>query len=122
MKKIAIGLFLCATTLTVHSGDVLNWFEAQTAKSAPDTVVIAPGFKVLVDGRPVDVIGNQRCPDDSQRAGKLECVVVTKATKAVVVTFVLDGKPVTEEWQVERLSPTREVLRRPNGEYIAAAH
>lgn len=114
------------------TADLKNWFMANAEKShMAETVVVAPGFKMLISGKAAPVFGNQPCPRaDGVRVwffggdpqGGSGCMVIEKNTASVQAQFVLDGKKVAEVWAVERRAPDQTLLRRPNGDYLAQAN
>lgn len=104
--------------------DLPNWFLANAEKqSMAETVVVTPGYKMLLGGKSVPVFGDQPCARvDGSRLQGANCLVIDKDTASVQAQFVLDGKMATEVWTVERPSPDRTLLRRPNGDYVVRAN
>lgn len=84
------------------------------------TVVVQPGYEILVNGQEVQVFGKDECPLSSPVEGARQCIVIAPETKTVSVTVVLPGGPVDEVWTVER-SGVSTMLRRADGSYLAAA-
>lgn len=114
------------------AGDLKQWFIANTEKNqVVETIVIAPGYKMVIAGKALPVVGTQECPRaDGMRIwffggdtqGGSGCMVIRKETSTVQAQFVLDGKNVTETWAVERRAPDKTLLRRPNGDYLTQAN
>ena len=130
MKRILFGLLVAASAAHADVvGDLRKWLAAGAeANHIAETVVIAPGYKMVIEGKPVPVFGVQLCPRvDGMRIfffggdpqGGSGCSIIEKSTSYVVVQFVLDGKAVTETWAVERRAD-QTMLRRPNGDFYLA--
>lgn len=135
MKRSLILACLLALAGGAQAGvmtDLKNWFMASAEKDhMAETVVITPGYKMLIGGKSAPVFGNQLCPRaDGIRVwffggdpqGGSGCMVIEKDTASVQAQFILDGKKVAEVWTVERRAPDKALLRRPNGDYLAQAN
>ncbi|HFK2002878.1 TPA: hypothetical protein ACGW3W_002173 [Pseudomonas aeruginosa] len=112
-----------ALAFTLSGCDAAKEIRAQFVEKVPGhsmTVVVEPGYKMLVNGQAAQVFGKDECPPSSPDEGKRLCIVVAPETKAVPVTLVLPGGPVDEVWTVER-SADWTMLRRADGSYLAAA-
>ncbi|WP_423383559.1 hypothetical protein [Burkholderia sp. LMG 32019] len=96
-------------------------------------LVMAPEYRVFIDGHATSIVGTDECPREEgpQKAywlgGRPEeippmgCVVVGPSTKEVRVQ-VIGGA--SEAWEVvrrERDDLPETLLKRPNGEYVAQA-
>lgn len=131
-KSIIVSLFLVASTAMTHAGTLKDWFvEFTRANLGVETIVIAPGYKVLIAGKSVPVFGNQLCPRPDgthvwfvggEPDGGSGCIVVQKDTVTVLARIVVEGKMLVELWSVEHRGADQMLLRRPNGEYIAQAN
>lgn len=132
MKSIAVGLLLVASTAMSHAGTLKDWFVEYTKSNlGVETIVISPGYKVLIAGKSVPVFGNQVCPRPEgthvwfvggDPDGGTGCIVVQKDTVAVPVQLAVNGQVLRELWTVERRGADQMLLRRPNGEYIVQAN
>ncbi|MFJ7794683.1 hypothetical protein [Pseudomonas sp. NPDC096950] len=97
------------------------------------TAVITPGYKMKVGNQDVPVFGSDICPSPNDASAWViagpyprnstsrSCIVIAPETNSVRVQVVLPQGPETENWTVVR-SADRIMLRRANGEIIAAAH
>lgn len=112
-----------ALAFTLSGCDAAKEIGAQLMEKAPGhpvTVVVQPGYKMLVNSQTAQVFGKDECPPSSPDEGKRLCIVIAPETKTVPVTVVLTGGSVDEVWTVER-SADRTMLRRADGSYLAAA-
>jgi hypothetical protein len=114
--------------------DLVKELGAKVASAYPEvtpmTLVIHPGYKMLVDGQAVSVFGSTECPSTennmeeffgaSPDEGSRSCIVIAPDTKTVSVIAALPEGPSAETWTVER-SGNRSTLRRADGTLIAAA-
>lgn len=117
-----------AVAAAPKASSLSEYFTRQAAKSGmAETVVIAPGYPVMIDGSRAAVFGNQLCPRvDGMRVwfvggdpnGGDGCVVIEKDTVSVPVRLAVRGKLLLETWAVERSQPDRRSLRRPGGELV----
>ncbi|HBO7964372.1 TPA: hypothetical protein L5C46_002829 [Pseudomonas aeruginosa] len=112
-----------ALALTLSGCDAAKEIGAQFVEKVPGhpmTVVVQPGYKMLVNDQAAQVYGKDECPPSSPDGGKRLCIVIAPQTRTVPVTVVLPGGPVDEVWTVERAAD-RTMLRRADGSYLAAA-
>lgn len=131
MNKFLLGLCLWSAAIAGHASAPSDWFVEQSAKAGlAAIIVITPGYRVLIDGNPVAVFGNQLCPQsDGMRVwfiggdpqGGDGCAVIEKDTATVPMQLAINGKLVIETWKVERSASSRMSLRRPNGGLIVPA-
>jgi hypothetical protein len=105
-----------------------------TGESEP-TIVIPPGYKITIDGKPVPIFGFDECPKsdstmvkvfgESPTDGFHNCIVLTKDRAKVPVLVALSTGRVTEQWFVVRETGntteqpySRTSLRRPDGALV----
>ena len=135
MKKIT-ALFLYAAAAVLLAGcDQFRDYYSQMAIDHEPTLVFAPGFKILVDGKPVAVVGFDNCPKsdpvmnmifgDDPLAGSHDCIVLSKDRKEVQVQVADPKGVVTEQWTIIRETGktgdrpySRTSLKRPDGSLI----
>lgn len=100
----------------------------------PITIVLPPGYQVVLDGKPLQVYGTNSCPGSDPMmnalfgpdplAGESTCVVLAPEVDVVMVRL-LDPKARTltdEVWEVVRGGETPDAikLRRPNGSFVGS--
>lgn len=130
MKTVPLVL---ALLIGLSGCDAAKELGAQVGKSSdqsPMTLVLKPGYKMLVDGQPAPVFGYQKCPpgDKGMRdlvgsdpdEGKPICIVISPDTQTVSVRVELRDGLSEEVWTVEH-SGDRTMLRRADGSYLSAA-
>lgn len=121
IAAISVGLSGC---------DLVDQLAHQVVQSQPPmTLVISPGFKMLIDGQTTAVFGRDECPRSnglsrmffgtSADEGSRNCIAITPESTSVPVILGLPGGP-KETWTVER-SGTSTVLRRPDGSLLVQA-
>lgn len=124
MKHVMNHLPLVLTLAFALSGcDAAKEIGSQFVEKTPGhplTVVVQPGYKMMVNGQAAQVFGKDECPPSGPDEGKRLCIVIASETETVPVTVLLPGGPVSEVWTVER-SADRTMLRRADGSYLAAA-
>lgn len=131
----AVGSALSVLGLSAQADageEMKKWFIDSTEKNhMAETLVIAPGYRLLIEGKSVPVVGMQECPPAAGMRvwffggdphGAAGCIVIQKDAATVEAQFVLGGKTVSETWAVERRIPDHTLLRRPNGDYLAQAN
>lgn len=100
------------------------------AHGQPATLVIAPGYRVSINGQSVPIFGFDKCPtpDEAVRklagaetlAGQSICVVIKPGALSVEVLAGLPDGPEREKWSVEREGDITR-LRRPDGGLVVPA-
>lgn len=127
MRHLALLMLALATGAQAAGPELKS--AAPTRARFAETVVISPGYRMLIAGKPVPVTGAQQCPRaDGLRVwflggdpmGGDSCLVIEKTTTTLQAQFTLEGNRVSETWTVERPAPDKTVLRRPNGDYLQA--
>ncbi|MDD1494035.1 hypothetical protein DF016_10625 [Burkholderia stagnalis] len=132
-RAIAIGVTVVIVLITLalpYAERLARFYMSQAA--LPETqLVMAPEYRVLIDGHATSIVGTDVCPreEDPEKAywmggrpyeiPSMGCVVVGPATKEVRVQVI--GGPL-EAWKVvrrERNGLPETLLKRPNGEYVA---
>ncbi|MFM0416971.1 hypothetical protein [Paraburkholderia aromaticivorans] len=134
-RAVAVGVtavIVLVAFVRPYVADVAQLYLNKAGVPQP-LLVIKPGYRVLIDGRPVPIVGNDECPRerDAQNAFSLGgrpddtpamgCVVVGPTTKEVHVRV---NSSFLEVWKVvhqERGGFPVTLLVRPNGDYIAEA-
>lgn len=93
------------------------------------TLIIAPGYKVNINGHPVPISGSDDCLTtakdvfslgDTKGLTSRSCIVIKPETKAVLVQVGLAGWPVSERWTVVHSGETT-LLQRADGSYVEYA-
>ncbi len=100
------------------------------AHGQPATLVMAPGYRVSINGQSVPIFGFDKCPppDEAVRkiagaealAGQSICVVIKPGALSVEVLAGLPDGPEREKWAVEREGDITR-LRRPDGGLVVPA-
>ncbi|WP_175816932.1 hypothetical protein [Burkholderia diffusa] len=132
-RAIVIGVTVVIVLIALalpYAERLARFYMSQGAVPEPQ-LVMAPEYRVLIDGHATSILGNDACPreDDPQKAywlgGRPDeipstgCVVVGPTTKEVRIQVI--GGPL-EAWRVvrrERNGLPETLLKRPNGEYVA---
>lgn len=140
MKTIALLLALC---VTISGCDSIVGKALDIAQVDEPTIVLAPGYKVIIDGKPTPIFGVDECPKadtlmvklfgENPDDGKVGCTVLNKDKTEVTVRFAqATNAPaerlITERWNIVRESvkigdhpATRTYLKRPDGAMVVAA-
>jgi len=93
------------------------------------TLMIAPGYKVNIDGHPVPISGTDDCQltakngvslGDTEGQTSRSCIVIKPDTKAVQVQVGLASGSVSERWTVVH-SGESTLLQRADGSYVEYA-
>lgn len=106
------------------------------------TLVIRPGYKIDIDGKPTEISGDDDCPRNSGALipeyffiggtpidGTRHCVILAKDRSEVVVTLIAPDQHVqTEHWSIVRWVHEKDGhrfqgtgLRRPDGTAVNPA-
>lgn len=130
MKNVPLVMALAFALSGCDAAKELGAQAAKISNQAPMTLVIKPGYKMLVGGQPAPVFGSQKCPPGDKNMRELvgpdsdegmpTCIVITPDTETVSVTVGFPNGPSAETWTVER-SGDHTMLRRPDGSYLAEA-
>src|ERR1035437_7066745 len=107
MKRISLVLSVVAL---LAACDAVTSYYAEMAATNQPTVVFSPGYKIMVDGKPVPIAGFDDCPKtdpimvkvigESRLDGSHDCIVIEKDRKNVSVQVGLAGGTVTEQWTI----------------------
>jgi len=115
-----------------------NNIAEQTTKTLSDSepvVAIAPGYKVIIDGKPTAIFGSDECPTKGTswvqfyfREDRFTCILLRKDRAQVSVRFD-QGRGIQEEhwtvvrgtWEKYGLTFPNIGLRRPDGSMIVTA-
>jgi hypothetical protein len=136
MMKIFAAAALAASLAACdfhQAGTRLHQWAGLAAHSP--TIVLPPGFKVILAGQTAFVSGFEECPKADPAMAALfgsaprqdGCVVVRKDAAAVDVHVALGGRLLRERWTIERSSASgsapfdRTHLRRPDGSLVQQA-
>ena len=134
MKKTALLSLLLMGSLTACDAQQAATTVAKIAPHVAPMLVIEPGYKVMIDGKPTPVMGHDECPSNPGTAvfgtdplvGQTGCIVLSKDRTEVPVSFPGPKGMVNERWTIVR--ETRQgtafpmtMLRRPDGSPIVAA-
>lgn len=130
------ALLMSVCSMVLSGCDLMTEFGEKVRALAgnyddkPITLVIAPGYRINIVGRPVPVFGFDKCPQPDEAMAKLfgaeslteedNCTVIKPDAKSVEVTVGLPDGPVREKWSVER-NGDRTSLRRPDGLLVVPA-
>jgi hypothetical protein len=134
VKRISAILFSTAVLLLTGCDQLGDHF-AQMATDKEPTVVIAPGFKINVNGKPVPIAGFDACPKsdpvmiklfgDASLEGSHDCIVLDKNRKEVRVQVAESKGVLTEQWMIIRETGKtgnrpylRTSLKRPDGSLV----
>ena len=133
MKNMIFALALVAALSGCDAASNIGAALAKTLPAQPPmTLVILPGYEMIVDGKSAPIYGKDECPKRDggflnalfgREPDELEshgCVVITPDTKTINVTIGLPTGPSEETWSVER-DADRTMLRRENGDLLAGA-
>ena len=100
------------------------------AHSQPATLVMAPGYRVSINGQSVPIFGFDKCPPPDEAVGKIAgaealagqsiCVVIKPGALSVEVLAGFPDRPEREKWTVEREGDITR-LRRPDGGLVVPA-
>lgn len=111
----------------------------QTIAGNDPIIVIAPGYKVFIDGQATPIFGFDECLNTNSTVGKLfgdspdagshDCIVIENERQSVQVRFMSStGVLANEKWQIVREQGTtgdrhylRTSLKRPNGSLVVAS-
>lgn len=144
MRNIARFLAVTvATALLSACGQIMDQ-AAEMAIQHDPALVIRPGYKVDIDGKPTEIVGEDVCPRNSGKAlpeffyiggipldGERDCIILAKDRSEVVVHFAdtANRKQITEHWTIVRWIDDRgghkfpvTGLRRPSGAVIQASN
>lgn len=127
-----------ALFVLILSGCTNYLLEAQNNLMKKEiTVVISPGFKVLINGNPTVVFGHDFCPKENkkfiifdlyQNIDSNACVVMDKKSDFVKVSYDTRTGMITENWKVIRAEEVKYGVRfttafmyRPNGSIVVLA-
>lgn len=81
-------------------------------------VVIAPGQKVVVDGRSATISGYDPCGAEVGKADSGRCAVFGQYTTTALLDLILDdGSSTTELWRM-RTDGSHLIISRPNGDVM----
>lgn len=139
MKALSVLLLSAAAVVGLTGCDKLRDYFTKTAISHEPTLVFSPGFKILIDGKPVPVTGFDDCPKadpvmnkifgDDPLAGSHDCIVLSKDRKDVRVRVADPTGVVTEQWTIVRETGkagdrpySRISLKRPDGSLVVPFH
>lgn len=130
-------LIACAALLIAGCGQIAEQYSKLNADTAP-VVVIAPGYKVVINGEPTPIYGSDECPKEDPKmaqlfgsdplAGLHSCIVVAKDGTDVLVRFKQAQGIQEERWTIVRgevrkygMTLPTATLRRPDGSMVFVA-
>lgn len=120
LAAVTVALSLSACERVEQVGAILS--------DAPLPVVIAPGYEVAIDGKPVGVFGFDLCPSKNPGLNQFvgtppagaasNCIVVTPKLISAKVRLEMQSGAVQEEWAIVRTDKGGMYFRRPNGSLV----
>ncbi len=136
MKRVLI-LMTGTVLLLAGCGEVAEQYSKMISETAP-VMVIAPGYKVVINGEPTPIYGTDECPKEDPKMikffgpdpleGQHSCIVVAKDRTEILVRFNQGVSVQEEHWTILRgeaqkfgLTFPTAALRRPDGSIVLAA-
>jgi hypothetical protein len=135
VKTLSALLLSAAAAVSLTGCDQLRDHFTKMAIDHEPTLVIPPGFEILVDGKLVPVAGFDDCPKgdpamnkifgDDPLASSHDCIVLSEDRKEVQVQIANPKGVVTEQWTIIREKVkagdrpySRTSLKRPDGSLV----
>lgn len=126
---LVLGLTGCDAAMDAASRVGAEAVEVYPELAEPNTLIILPGYEVMIDGQATPVYGFDDCysPHDAMLFGPAlsaqgtACIVIAPDAQFVSAMMIIPDGTIAEHWSVERAG-AKTLLRRADGKLISAAH